>query len=225
MIRCMKSRWIVAGLCGLTAMLVGLRDAEAGSSSITITGGYMPGGGDPPYDYIFNVYLDAPSTPGTNTFKYADSFTIDGLPGVETGSTSNEPSDFPTVVWAAQASDKVLTPGGTAPYQSDFTWTFAGTTTYTATTPPGGPMGASVWLGTFTVESVYANCTTTPFPPGAQVDFTYTLDGGTQTGSGSFQIMSIPEPSSLILLAVGAGVLPLIRLRKQSRRIPEEVAF
>ena len=76
MIRCMKCRWLLAGLCCLTAMFIGPRDAEAGSSSITITGGYKPGGGDPPYDYIFNVYLNAPLS-GTNTFQNGDSFTLE----------------------------------------------------------------------------------------------------------------------------------------------------
>ena len=220
MIRCVKNKRLLAGLCCLTATLIGLRGAEAGStSSITITGGYKPGGGDPPYDYIFNVYLNAPTTAGTNTFGFGDSFTIESLPGVDTSSLSSEPSNFPDVIWAPKASNEVLTPGGSAPYESDFTWTFGGTTTYTATTPVGGPVGPSVSLGQFTVESSFQNFTSVPLPPGTQVTYTYTGAPVGVTLTFPIQDLSVPEPSSAILLFVGAGgMMPMVWLIKRRRR-------
>ena len=217
-----KSRWILTGLCSLAAMLAGADSAQAGTS-ITITGGYKPGGGDPPYDFIFDVYLNAPplNTPGTNTFQSGDYFTIDGLPGVSSTSFHNEPFSPPGVQWVGGATNTVTTPQppAPAPYASDFTWNFLGTTVYLAATPTSGPVGSSILLGQFTVESSYTGFTTVPFPNGHEVSYTYTYDGGIP-GSGTFPIidLAVPEPTSVVLLAVGAGVLPMFWLRERRRR-------
>ena len=66
MVRRMKRLLMLAAMCSLAAIFVEDRKAEAGA--ITIKGGYKPGGGDPPYDYIFDVYLNGPTSAGTNTF-------------------------------------------------------------------------------------------------------------------------------------------------------------
>ena len=226
MTRPMKLRWILAGLCSLVALIAGGRETQAGTSSITITGGYKPGGGDPPYLYIFDVYLNAPdvSTPGTNTFQSGNSFTIDGLPGVNSSSLVNEPPTMlPGVAWFAPA----FSPGPPPPppnsgvFSSDVTFTFGGSDVYSATTPPGGPVGASVLLGQFTVLSTY-DFTSPPYPPGFLVTYTFTANGG---GSGTFPIMdlSVPEPTSMALLGIGAGGLPLFWLRNR-RRLPKQEA-
>jgi PEP-CTERM motif len=216
MIRCMKNRWLLAGLCCLTAMFIGLRDAEAGSSSITITGGYKPGGGEPPFDYTFQVYLDAPSSTGTNTFQNGDSFTIDVLPGIH---NAQVPSVTIPLQWSLfSLTDE--TPPSSAPYAADVQFKYEGTSPYTVSTPPGG----RVYLGQFEITSTYDFPTgVVPYPSGTVLDYTYSIDGQTQTGGGSFQIFSVPEPSSLILLATGAAVLPLTWLRQRLRRTPKQV--
>ena len=220
----MKRLLMLAGFCSLAAMFVGEGETLAASSAgaITIIGGYKPGGGDPPFDYIFDVFLNAPgiNTPGTNTFMAGDSFTVDGLPGVDSNSFHNEPFNPPGVAWAGGALNTVPTPQppGSAPFASDFSWQLTGTTVYTASTPQGGPVGSSVLLGVFTVESSYDFPNgVLPFPDGTLVNFTFTADGG---GTGQFPIMnlSVPEPSSAILLATGAGVLPMFWLRERRRR-------
>jgi hypothetical protein len=222
MLRCMKNRWILAALCSLTVISSGLREAEAGSSSITITGGYKPGGGDPQFTFVFDVTLNAPDTPGTNTWSSTDLLRIEGLPGVNSSSGHTEPFDLtpPTVLWSAGASNTVLTPGGTAPFASDFTWVYSGAKVYSATTPVGGPVGSSVFLGEFTVTSTYDfPAGVLPLPDGAPVS--YVFEG--PPGSGvtlTFPIrnLSVPEPSSAILLALGAGgMLPLFWLAKRRR--------
>ena len=68
----------MTGLALLGAMIAGEREARASKAGITITGGTKPGTGDPPYDYIFDVYLN----PGSSIKFSGDSFTIDNLVGV-----------------------------------------------------------------------------------------------------------------------------------------------
>jgi hypothetical protein len=237
MLRCIKSRWTLAGLCGLAAMFAGPRDAQAVStlsSSITITGGYMPGGGDPPFTYTFNVWLNAPpiTSPGTNSWVSGDSFTIDALPGLNNLSGHTEPfippPANPTVLWSAGASDTTFTSPPPPPptyntpyYYSDFTWVYTGTMNYYATTPVNGPVGAMQFLGTFTVTSTYDFPEgVTPLPAGSNVSYTY---NGPPNGGVTFtfpiQNFSVPEPSSAILLSLGAGgILPMFWLAKRRRR-------
>jgi hypothetical protein len=215
MMQCMKNTWILAGLCSLTTMFIGVRDVQAGSSSITITGGYKPGGGDPPFTYIFDVSLNAPTSTGTNTFQNGDSFTIDVLPGIHQ-------SQVPPTIIPLQWSLFSLTdepPPSSAPFAADVQFKYEGSTPYMVSTPPGG----SVFLGKFEITSTYNFPTgVVPYPSGTVLDYTYTIDGQTQQGSGTFQIFSVPEPSSLILLA--AGALPLIWLRQRMRCTPKRVA-
>jgi hypothetical protein len=223
----LKSWLMLAGFCSLAAMFVGQFEARAGTSSgaITITGGYKPGHGDPPYDYIFDVYLNAPaiSTPGTNTFASGNYFSIEALPGVNTSSTHNEPFSPPGVTWSGGAVNTVLTPSppASAPYESDFTWLFTGSTVYSATTPSGGPVGPTIFLGQFTLETTFSFPNgVVPLPSGTILSYTYTYNG-TTLGSGTFPIISlssVPEPSSAILLAAGIGVLPMFWQRERRRR-------
>ena len=212
--RSMKSRWILAGLCSLTAMFMGVRVAEAGSmSAITITGGYKPGGGDPPYVYTVDFTLNPPATPGTNTFTTNDFVEISGLPGVNSGSTVVGPTtDFPSVAWSLPQYNTFDTPGGSAPFASDVTEFFLGTKQYQATNP-----GSPIDLGTFVITSSFGGFTEQPLPTGFEVSYTFSVDG--VIGSGFF-IFNVPEPSSAILLASGAGLIPVILVVRR-RRQPE----
>lgn len=229
----MKSRWMLAGLCSLTAMVVGTSEAQAGSTAaITITGGYQPGGPDPPYVYTFDAYLNAPgiNTPGTYTFEKNNSFTVEGLPGVTSISDHTQPSN-----WSWKNTDYVplqAPPGWPTPYfKEDYTWTYNGSNVYNAYTPQGGPVGQSVFLGQFSVTSFYDfPVGGMPFPNGTELKFVYTYEftplGGTpmmENGYGTFQIWSVPEPSSLALLTAGLGVLSMgVWLRKRSCHAAEQ---
>jgi hypothetical protein len=212
MSRRMSGTWVLAGLCSLTGIFVGAGEAEAGSgtgAAITITGTYKPGGPDPPYDYYFDVYLNPPASAGTNTFTNGDSFTIEGLAGVDANSVYRTP-----LQWSLFGLTPAIPPSS-APYASNLTFEYAGNQTYMATTPsPGTP----IFLGEFQVDSTYSfPVGVVPYPSGTSLSYTYTIGGVTQTGL-TFQIFSVPEPSSLILLATGVGVLPLIWVRKRRTR-------
>jgi hypothetical protein len=212
-------RWsMVAALCSLTAVIVLEREAHGGGA-ITITGNYKPVTPDPLFLYTFTVTLNAPdiNDPGTNTFKAGDFFKIDRLPGVDASSLSSAPPTVPpTVVWSSPAFTAAQ-PQPSAPYASDVAWFFAGTAEYMATTPPGGPVGSSIVLGTFSVESAFDFPPgVVPVPSGTELSYSFTVDG--VSGSGMFPIFSVPEPSSVLLMAVGVGMLPTIWLRDRRRR-------
>ncbi len=206
--RCMKSRSILAGLYVVTAMVVGVSEAEAAGTSITITGVYKPGGGDPPYDYIFNVYLNPPAVAGTNTFQMGDSFSIEGLAGVDDTSLYHTP-----LQWSLFALTPAMPPAS-APFASNLTFEYSGSTVYSASNPIPG---TSVFLGQFEVVSSYDFPNgVVPYPSGTTLSYTYTIGGVTTQGNG-FQIFAVPEPSSALLFAVGSGILPVMWLLKRRR--------
>ena len=100
--------------------------------------------------YVFDVTLNAPDNPGTNTFTTNDFFKIENLPGITSGSLSSAPPTSPAsppfdVAWAPTIDDHNTPP----PDTSDITWTFLGTHVYSASTP-GGP--ATQFLGEFQVS-------------------------------------------------------------------------
>ena len=70
-------------------------------------------------------------------------------------------------------------------------------------------------LGTFIVGST----TELDSPPVATVIYVGTLDGGGGSiTQGTVSINSIPEPSSVILLLMGAVALPVVMLRERQRQ-------
>lgn len=214
----MKSWLKLAALCSLAAMFVGEREAQAGA--ISIKGKYMPGGGDPFYTYVFDVTLDAPTGPGTNTLESGDSFTVKDIPGVTTGSGSTGPPGLWTF--------PVITPTQMSPPIADVQWIYAGPNV-SASNPATPQSPASVFLGEFTVTTTVNYPTgVTPFPPTGTgvLTYTYSYDGQTQTGSGqvTVSLQSVPEPSSALLLAAGTGVFPVLLLSKWRRRQREKVS-
>ncbi len=195
-----KAASILVGLTTLGAVFGSGLEAEG--SSITITGQQRPGSGDPPYEYIFDVTLQA------NSFiQSGDFFTIESLIGItpanfpaagDLGSISNAVSPYGP--WPAAIT---IVPGtGTVPpYASDVMWTFNGNVPISATSGP-------VDLGQFTVETAMS-FPNPPYAAGALIDYSYNISGQTSSGSGFFA-MSVPESSSLIMLLTGIGIVLLL---------------
>jgi len=215
----MKGTWFLAGFGVLAAMVGDGREAHAGSTVIVITGGYKPGSGDPPYDYIFQVYLEPPDA-GTNTITTGDSFTIDALPGVspanqpnpgDPASPTSEPNNPPATIWVPSIGNFTT---AISPYASDITWAFNGNTPISAMAG-----GSQVPLGQFVVETT-ASFSSPPLPNGYLINYSFSYDGLTASDTSSFPIfnLSVPEPASVILLLAGAGTLSLYRLRERQRQ-------
>jgi hypothetical protein len=202
-----KGAWIAVGLAVLGAMVAG-GEARAGTAGIHIGGGFKPVGGDPPYDYVFQVYLD-PFFEVQANGSPLNNFEVFDLVGVTSGSRTTQPGSSPTVVW---------TP---TPATDDVTWTFTGNTSIPNKTK------RELLLGQFTVETTQNFPNGPPVPPGTVIDYTFTVfdlrTGKTITGSDSFQIgaLAVPEPSSVVLLSVGAAAMSAIvvcRRRRQAAR-------
>jgi hypothetical protein len=195
--------WSIAGLAVLGAMSIGgPGEVRAGTIGITISGGISPGGGDPPYRYIFDVFLD----PGFEVDEL-DFFKIDQLVGVTSGSLHSEPpSNLPTYGWLGDPGDESIT------------WAFVGNTAIPNSNPVGSNM--EVPLGEFVVQTTQDFPNAPPVPPGTKIPYSFSihhLNDGTATGSGII-ILGVPEPSSFVLLALGfAALLALATRRKRCR--------
>lgn len=200
-----KKMWLGVAITALGMMLTA--DIEACASGITIKIGQMPGGGDPPYDYVLQVFLD----PGYGV-GYNNSFTVDNLIGVTPSSLTSEPVDVPSVSWSATFNETQTT----YPYASDITWYFTGNTPYN--NPPGS---GELYLGQFMVETT-ASFTNPPFMNGTIIDYSWSIvtsSGAPSNGSGQTPIVTlgVPEPTSALLLACGVGILPVFVLRQRRR--------
>jgi hypothetical protein len=213
--RRLKGAWFMTGLAVLGATIAGGLEARAGTAGITIDGGFEPTTGDPPYIYIFQVFLDpgfAVVNPSVNT----NFFTIERLVGITTNSLHTEPVDFPTVVWINTINQS----SAPSPFSSDVTWTFDGTSTITNPNPPGSNI--EVYLGQFEVQTSVSFTNGPPVPPGTIINYTFVVEGlnGPVSGTGSFPIvdLTVPEPASIVLLTVGALALPVLVLRARRRR-------
>ena len=187
--RSFRNSWPFAALVALAA--IGSAAPEARAGAITVSGGYLPTG-DPRFLYVFDVNLNP-----NYTLQYGDSFTIDGLPGVTNTAGSPSYVSGPYSTYFGNAS--IDETNSTSPYSSNVTWTYRGNTTLTG----------SLDLGTFSIYTTYnyPTGTQTPFPSGEtspNVSYTYNIGGN--TGSGTFTMSAVPEPSSMILLLIGGAV-------------------
>jgi len=204
---------IFIGLSTLGAVLTS--GWEANGASITITGHQRPGSGDPIYEYIFDVTLQSNST-----IQASDYFTINSLLGVtppnfpalgDQGSSSSAPSTD----WSPTIGPVTLS---SSPYASDLTWTFSNSTPISAGSSP-------VDLGEFTVDTV-SSFSSPPYLDGTLVYYTYNINGQTVSGGGSFPMTTVPEPASLIMLAMVSGVfLLLLPVYRQNCRCRQSRLF
>jgi hypothetical protein len=206
----MRGAWIAAGLAVLGAIVAG-GEARAGKAGITINpGGTRPGTGDPPWEFVMEVYLDpgfevkASGSP-SNFFEVGSSSPIGPpttpLVGVGADSHTFQPT---TVQWLPTPATETVT------------WTLHGKRSVANT-------GTSeLFLGQFIVvtDRSFSN---PPVAPGTLIDYNFRLvDLATKTtitGSNSFILVSIPEPSSVVMLALGAaGAMSAIVVRRRRSR-------
>jgi hypothetical protein len=197
--------WLGVAFIVMGTMLAGSREACA--SGITIKIGQQPGGGDPPYDYIIQVYLD----PGYG-IDYGNSFTVENLTGVTPGSFTQEPINIPGgVSWSPQLTET----NSTSPYASDVQWYFTGTTPYNNTG------SGEIYLGQFGVETT-VSFTSPPYSNGTPIFYDWSIvdnNGNPSSGSGQTPIVTlgVPEPTSALLLTCGVAILPLLVLHQRRR--------
>ena len=126
------------------------------------------------------------------------------LLGPRAHSNHRRPGALPTNSGYVPAGGIITTPtGNPAPYneQSSVEWQFLEGPSYTAGE-----------VGVFTVE------TTSDFPDNmppiipnvTEINYLFTFSNG-KTESGFITLSLVPEPSSVILLLMGAGAVPLVR--------------
>jgi hypothetical protein len=214
-----RSSWILAAGAVFVAMIASGSEARAALSGITISGGFKPGTGDPPYDYIFEVYL----APDTTIYKNeiikigtATSGLKDDLVGVTTDSLYHE---IPSGHWSSPTIKEV---DKTFPYASDVAWKFVGPTYENVT-------GKVKHIGELEIQTTVNFNSKNPFPvkSGTLLDFTYSLHGVTVQGPPivledlSVQSLAVvPEPSSsaIVLLTGGTAAIAGLIARRRRRR-------
>jgi hypothetical protein len=229
MSRRIRGASVLAVLAALGAMLASGPQAQAATiKGITINpGGFLPGGGDPPYDYIFQVYLDPSFTVETTNFFKIEGHNHQGMVGLtpkdfpnpgDVGSTTSEPNNPPSVIWVPSISAPTNT---TFPYAADVTWSFFGNTPISNPNPPTSNI--EVYLGEFVVVTAVNFTKGPPIPAGTIIDYSFTVTDSTghpASGVGTFPLINlgVPEPSSAILLLAGACAVALFLHRARRRR-------
>ena len=200
----LKCAQILAALGAIATIVgMGVEAYAGGNTAIVVTGGYKPGTGEPPYDYIFQALLEPPLNPpgGTNFIASGDFFKISGLPGVTSMSLTSEPNVHPGTVW-------VPIPGSTT-----VEWEFRGTENISADSTTG-----EIHLGQFIVETT-ENFTSPPFNFSNNViDYFFSYDGGTKTGTRTIvMVNAVPEPSSILLFVAGCSALGIVTVMRRVR--------
>lgn len=209
-----KRAWLWVIITTLGVILAGGSESQAAGIIVKI--GQQQGGGDPPYDYVMQVYLDPGYSIITGNF-----FTVESLLGVtpanfpnngDLASNTSEPDSPPSVLWAPSISLTQSSP----PYASDVTWTFY---TLNGTTIVNAGTG-EISLGQFVVETTQ-NFTSPPYTNGSTVDYSWTVTdnstGMPSSGTGIAAFL-VPEPSSALLLVWGVAILPVFVLHQRHRR-------
>jgi hypothetical protein len=187
----------MAALVVIGATLAGERPAIAGTfSGIILTGGVTEGG-DPQYTYYIDVYLENDTIPAyPNSGPPTATINITDLTGID--STDLYQLNYQTYQPPAALWTETITPN-----MANFD--FFGTSPNTAGPDP-------VYLFQFIIQTPH---NVIGKNPGDRVDYTWTISG--QQGSGFFILNAVPEPSSILMMAAGAVVLPYLEIRRRRR--------
>lgn len=244
----------IAGLAVLGLVIARGHDAQSGAmaGTIGISGGVITGGGgggsDPPYDYVFDVYLTSgsisPSAPGS-----LSDLTINGLVGVASysfaqanptsglnslGSTTSQPPSTPpgSGVWdvpnngidTSYISPSTSPPTGTN-FESSVTWEYSSGSKITWS-------GTNILLGAFIVQTAWVNyaANSPPVKIGSTLTYSYNVDGTPGHSdpnnplSPPIVVQSLPEPSSVVLMLAGGAILPIASLYRRRRALSRRIA-
>lgn len=193
-----KRYFFLAGLVVLAATFVGGRQACA--AGITVTSASVQPMGGSLVDYVFEVQLDS----GT-TLLNGGYFTVYDLPGVTSASTLVTANSF----WGGSKQATGITP---PLFQPPLTPPID-TSLENVTFAYNGPSTQDTTIGEFRVEA------TGPLASPLMLSYVGTLDGITATTRAviSVSFATVPEPSTVFLLLIGAATLPWYVHRKRRR--------
>jgi hypothetical protein len=199
----MNGSWILAGVAAFAVVLASEHEAHA-KGGIIVTTGTTQQTGDPTYEYIFTVDLLPNSTLLNGGF-----FTIYDLPALTASALTSQPN----ISWGSSVQLLGNTPSGTIvtddPTIYNVTWQWNGMTSIT------NPDSTDLFLGTFIVGST----TELTSPPSGTLVYVGSLDGSTASNQGTVTLSpAVPEPSSVILLLAGIGMLPMLWVPRRQRR-------
>jgi hypothetical protein len=200
------------------AMIASGSEARAALTGITVSGGFKPGTGDPPYDYIFEIYLAPGATIykneliefGTATAASVKKGDTDYLLGITPASLHAED---PLKKWELDDITEVYKK---SPFGSDVTWEYS-VKTHTNTT------GNPEHIGELSIQTVIDFNNQNPFPVKAGTPLTYMYELGTQ-GSGPqtlyLQNLAVPEPSSAAIVLITGGPAAIAAIVRRRRHRP-----
>jgi hypothetical protein len=198
-----RDRWIQAGLATIVLTSVCGGVATAAPVGLTIASGTLTPVSDPQYVYTFDIQLGA----GATLIQNLSYITVYDLPDIPPGTGTTQPNQF----WGATEQFQGITPGGFTPVPPDsptvenVTWYYNGPT-FTNNS------SVATDIGLFTIGPT---TTLTSPPPPITLTYVSSLDGVTASNSGTVTVSVVPEPSSIVLLLVGAaGIIVPALLRR-----------